>query len=91
VRNAGAAKNFLAGVINACAVAIFVLSKDMHWLRALITAIVASFGGWAGALMLRRVNEKLKARRYRHWRCAHDRTVLDRALGLSMRERSNTT
>jgi uncharacterized membrane protein YfcA len=28
------------------------------WLQAVITAIGASFGGWAGALMLRRVNEK---------------------------------
>jgi uncharacterized membrane protein YfcA len=59
VRNAGAAKNILAGVINASAVAIFVFSKDVHWLQALITAIGASSGGWAGALMLRRVNEKL--------------------------------
>jgi uncharacterized protein len=59
VRNAGAAKNILAGVINASAVAIFVFSKDVHWLQALVTAIGASFGGWAGALMLKRVNEKL--------------------------------
>ena len=59
VRNAGAVKNILAGVINASAVAIFVFSKDVHWLQALITAVGASFGGWAGALMLRRVNEKL--------------------------------
>jgi len=59
VRNAGAAKNILAGVMNASAVAIFVFSRDVHWLQALITAIGASFGGWAGALMLRRVNEKL--------------------------------
>jgi uncharacterized protein len=51
VRNAGAAKNILAGVINASAVAIFVFSKDVHWLQALITAIGASFGGWAGALV----------------------------------------
>ena len=46
-------------MINAAAVVIFVLSKDVHWLQALITAVGASFGGWAGALMLRRVNEKL--------------------------------
>jgi uncharacterized protein len=59
VRNAGAAKNILAGVINASAVAIFVFSADVHWLQAIVTAIGASFGGWAGALMLRRVNEKL--------------------------------
>ena len=59
VRNAGAAKNILAGVMNASAVAIFVFSGDVHWLQALITAIGASFGGWAGALMLKSVNEKL--------------------------------
>lgn len=59
VRNAGAAKNILAGAINASAVAIFVFSRDVHWLQAIITAIGASFGGWAGALMLRRVNERL--------------------------------
>ena len=59
VRNAGATKNILAGVINAAAVVIFVFSRDVHWLQAIITAVGASFGGWAGALMLRRVNEKL--------------------------------
>jgi uncharacterized membrane protein YfcA len=59
VRHAGAAKNILAGVINASAVAIFVFSRDVHWLQALTAATGASFGGWAGALMLRRVNEKL--------------------------------
>jgi uncharacterized protein len=59
IRNAGAAKNILAGVINASAVAIFVLSRDVHWVQAIVTAVGASLGGWAGALMLRRVNEKL--------------------------------
>ena len=59
VRNAGAAKNILAGVMNASAVAIFVFSKDVYWLQAAITAAGGSFGGWAGALMLKRVNETL--------------------------------
>ena len=59
VRNAGAAKNILAGAINASAVAILVFSRGVHWPQALITEIGASFGGWAGALMLRNVNEKL--------------------------------
>ena len=59
VRNAGAVKNILAGMANASAVVIFVFSKDVHWLQALVTAIGASFGGWAGALMLKSVNEKL--------------------------------
>ena len=58
VRNAGATKNVLAGVINASAVAIFVFSPDVHWRQAAITAVGASLGGWAGALALRRVDEK---------------------------------
>ena len=59
VRNAGATKNILAGVMNASAVAIFVFSTDVHWLQAAVTAVGASIGGWAGALMLKTVNEKL--------------------------------
>ncbi len=59
VRNAGALKNILAGMANASAVAIFVFSRDVHWTQALVTAVGASFGGWAGALMLKSVNEKL--------------------------------
>jgi uncharacterized membrane protein YfcA len=50
VRNAGAAKDILAGVINAAAVAIFVSSRDVHWLQAITTTTYASFGGCAGAL-----------------------------------------
>ncbi len=59
VHNAGASKNILAGVMNASAVAIFALSHDVHWIQAAITAVGASFGGWAGAVMLKTVNEKL--------------------------------
>ncbi len=58
VRKAGAMKNVLAGVMNASAVAMFVFSHDVHWPQAIVTAIAASLGGWGGALMLRRVNEK---------------------------------
>ena len=77
VRNAGAAKNILAGMANASAVAIFVFSNDVHWLQALVTAIGASFGGWAGALMLERVNERLlKLWRRRDRRRADNRAVL---------------
>ncbi len=59
VRNAGALKNILAGMANASAVVIFVFSNDVHWLQALVLAAGASFGGWAGAVMLKRVNERL--------------------------------
>ena len=30
-----------------------------NWQQALVTAAGASFGGWAGALMLKSVNERL--------------------------------
>ncbi len=59
VRNAGATKNVLAGVMNASAVAIFVFFPDVHWVQAAVTAVGAAIGGWGGALMLRTVNEKL--------------------------------
>ena len=59
VRNAGATKNVLSGVMNASAVAIFVFFPDVHWMQALVTAVGAAFGGWAGAVMLKTVNEKL--------------------------------
>ena len=88
LRNAGAAKNILAGVINASAVAIFVVSRDVHWPQALVTAIGASFDGWAGALMLRRVNERLLKLAVVAIGVAHDRAVLDRALTVTRRERS---
>jgi uncharacterized membrane protein YfcA len=58
VRAAGATKNVLAGVMNASAVALFVFSPDVHWQQVAFTAVGASLGGWVGALMLQRVNEK---------------------------------
>jgi uncharacterized membrane protein YfcA len=58
VRNAGAMKNVLAGVMNASAVAIFVFSHDVYWKQTLVTAIASSAGGYAGARMLTSVNEK---------------------------------
>jgi uncharacterized membrane protein YfcA len=58
VRNAGATKNVLAGVINTAAVALFAFSRDVHWPQLLVTAVGASIGGWLGALALQRVNER---------------------------------
>ena len=57
VREAGATKNVLAGVINTAAVAMFVFSSDVHWLQVLVTAVGASIGGRGGALMLKQVPE----------------------------------
>ncbi len=58
VRNAGATKNVLAGVMNASAVLIFLFSNEIHWPQALVTAVAASLGGYAGARMLGSVDEK---------------------------------
>jgi len=58
VRNAGAMKNVLAGVMNASAVAIFVFSSDVHWAQAIVTSVAASIGGWGGAMMLKTVNDR---------------------------------
>ncbi|HEX9139859.1 MAG TPA: sulfite exporter TauE/SafE family protein [Steroidobacteraceae bacterium] len=59
IRNAGATKNVLAGVMNASAVAIFVFSPEVRWLAAAVTSGGAIIGGVLGALMLHRINERL--------------------------------
>ncbi|HEY0267040.1 MAG TPA: sulfite exporter TauE/SafE family protein [Rhizomicrobium sp.] len=59
IRQAGATKNVLAGVMNASAVAIFVFSPQVHWLQAAVAAVGAAIGGAVGALMINHVNEKL--------------------------------
>ncbi|HEY1612319.1 MAG TPA: TSUP family transporter [Rhizomicrobium sp.] len=58
MRNAGATKNVLAGVMNASAVAIFLFAPDVRWLQAAIAAAGAIGGGVAGGLMLNRVNDR---------------------------------
>ena len=58
VRNAGATKNVLAGVMNASAVLIFLFSNQIHWPQVLVTALASSLGGYVGARMLGSVNEK---------------------------------
>ncbi len=58
MRNAGATKNVLAGVMNASAVAIFVFSPEVRWTAALIASGGAIIGGIVGGLMLQKVNER---------------------------------
>ncbi len=58
-RHAGATKNVLAAVINIAAFAIFAFSPYVAWLDAAILGAGAIVGGQLGALMLKRVNEKL--------------------------------
>jgi uncharacterized protein len=59
LRNAGATKNVLAGVMNASAVAIFVFSGDVAWKQVAVVAVAAVIGGQLGAYALTRVNEKV--------------------------------
>jgi uncharacterized protein len=58
MRNAGATKNVLAGVMNASAVAIFVFSPEVRWVAAGIASCGAIIGGIVGGLMLQKVNER---------------------------------
>jgi uncharacterized membrane protein YfcA len=59
IRNAGATKNALAGVMNASAVLIFVFSPEVRWLQAGIASAGAIAGGIMGGLMLQKVNERI--------------------------------
>ena len=58
-RNAGATKNVLAAVMNASAVALFVMSPQVHWVQAFALGSAAMVGGLCGTWALHRVNEKL--------------------------------
>ena len=58
VRPAAATKNVLAATMNASAVAIFVFSRDVHWLHAAVLGGGAIVGGLIGAQLLTRVNER---------------------------------
>lgn len=59
VRNAGATKNALAGVMNASAVALFVASPQVHWVEAVALGAGAIAGGLCGNWALHRVNERM--------------------------------
>jgi hypothetical protein len=59
IRNAGATKNLLAGVMNFSSVLILAFSPLVHWPQMAVACVGALIGGLAGAHMLSRVNEKL--------------------------------
>jgi uncharacterized membrane protein YfcA len=59
VRNAGATKNVLAGVMNAAAVVIFVVRTQVDWRLIVYVAIAAIVGGQVGVLLRRRINETI--------------------------------
>ena len=59
LRNAGATKNVMTGVMNSSAVVIFLFSHDVGWKQATVVAIAATAGGQLGAYTLPRVNERI--------------------------------
>ena len=59
VRTAAATKNVLAAVINAAAVVIFLFTPGIPWLRVAVLCAGAVIGGYGGAQLLRRVDERL--------------------------------
>jgi len=44
--------------MNASAVAIFAFSPQLHWMQAAIACAGSLAGGYAGGMMINRVNEK---------------------------------
>ena len=59
VRIAAASKNVLASVINAAAVLIFLFTPGIPWTRVAVLGVGAVIGGYGGAQLLRRVDERL--------------------------------
>jgi uncharacterized membrane protein YfcA len=58
VRSAAVTKNVLAAAMNASAFAIFLFSRDVHWLHAVVLGGGSIIGGSVGVALLPRVNEK---------------------------------
>lgn len=58
VRSAGSTKNVLAGAMNAAAVPIFLFTPGIPWLRVGVVCLGAMLGGYAGAHLLRRADER---------------------------------
>ena len=59
VRTAGATKNVLASIMNAAAVVIFLFTPGIPWLRIAVICVGAILGGYLGARLLQRVDEKI--------------------------------
>jgi len=58
VRQATATKNVLATAMNASAFLIFLSSRDVDWRAAILLGVANIIGGYAGVLLLPRVNER---------------------------------
>jgi len=58
-RTAGAPKNIKAAVFKQSAVAVFLFTPAIPWSRVAVVAVGAIIGGFFGALLLKRVDERL--------------------------------
>jgi uncharacterized protein len=59
VRAAGATKNVLSSVMNASAVAVFLFTPAIPWPRVVVVCVGAVGGGFVGAHLLKRVDERV--------------------------------
>jgi hypothetical protein len=59
VRVAGATKNVLSSIMNASAVAVFLFTPAIPWPRVAVVCGGAIAGGFVGAHLLKRVDERL--------------------------------
>jgi uncharacterized membrane protein YfcA len=59
VRSAGSTKNVLAAVMNAAAVLVFLFTPHIPWTRVGVVCVGAIAGGYLGAILLKRVDERL--------------------------------
>jgi uncharacterized protein len=59
VRPAVGTKNALVAASNASAVLVFLFAYDIAWTQALVAGVGAVGGGWCGAWMLNRVNDRI--------------------------------
>ncbi len=58
VRSAAVTKNVLAAAMNASAFVIFLFSRDVHWLHAVVLGSGSIIGGFVGVALLPRANER---------------------------------
>jgi uncharacterized membrane protein YfcA len=49
----------ISAVMNAAAVVVFVFTPHIPWERVATVGVAAVLGGWLGALLLRRIDERL--------------------------------
>ena len=59
IRAASATKNVLAAIINVAALALFLFSPEVVWIKALVLGAGAMLGGAIGNMVLNRINERV--------------------------------